>query len=112
MVGTKLDCYWHFCTIGDQYLGQIVALLNPLSQGFDVLPPHWTMTDPMLVDAILKAMNLTFGTIVTEHPTFTWQILVHTLACIVFYSDKLKEQIQRHSCHDFSKVSILQSDNN
>ena len=66
----------------------------------------------MLVDAILKAMNFTFGTIFTEHPTFTWQIVVWTIDCIVFHSDKLKEQIQRQSCHDFNKVSILQSNNN
>jgi hypothetical protein len=46
-IGTVLDVYWHFGSVGDNYLGRILALLDPNSQDFDSLPPHWRMICPM-----------------------------------------------------------------
>ena len=42
-VRTLLDCYWHFCPIGDKYLGQIAVGLYPNFLDFDILPSHWTL---------------------------------------------------------------------
>jgi hypothetical protein len=46
-IGTVLDMYWYFGSVGDNYLGRILALLDPNSSDFDLLPPHWMMICPM-----------------------------------------------------------------
>ena len=46
-IGSVLDVYWHFGSVGNQYLGQILAGHDPNKENFDVLPPHFTMQDPM-----------------------------------------------------------------
>ena len=112
-VGTVLDCYWHFCPIGDEYLGRIAVGLHPNSLQFDILPPHWTVGNPQSNEDIVAAMNITFGTVVSNHETFSWQILSGTLACIVFHSNDLQETMRNYpgGNHEFSKVKILQSIN-
>ena len=49
-VGQILDCYWHFGSVGDQYLGRILCGLTIDSDEFDKLPPHWIILNPMEVE--------------------------------------------------------------
>jgi len=46
-MGQVLDVYWHFLKVGDQYLGRVLACLDPNSFEFGSLPPHWNITNPM-----------------------------------------------------------------
>ena len=39
-IGKILDVYFKFAMGGDQYFGQILALLDPNKDEFAVLPPH------------------------------------------------------------------------
>jgi hypothetical protein len=69
-IGKVLDVYWHFDSVGDQYLGSVLAGLHPNSEQFDILPPHWKVRDPMNNATIARGMKLTFRSILTEHPSF------------------------------------------
>ena len=51
-----LDIYWHFGSVGDQYLGQILAGHDPNKENFDVLLPHFMMKDPMGNTKVRKEM--------------------------------------------------------
>jgi hypothetical protein len=46
-LGHVLDLYLHFAEPGDTFLGCILAGLDPSSEEFGVLPPHWKLDDPM-----------------------------------------------------------------
>jgi hypothetical protein len=51
-LGQILDIYWHFVKPGDHYLGRCLAGLDPNSADFAVLPPHFTVGDPRIREAI------------------------------------------------------------
>jgi hypothetical protein len=57
--------------------------------------------------SIRTAVEITFGTILEEHPTFS-KVLVRSLACIVHHSEKLTEQMFAVPGHDFNKIKLLQ----
>jgi hypothetical protein len=46
-LGALLDVYWHFASIGDHYLGHILAGFDPNIPDFGTLPPHWTTFSPL-----------------------------------------------------------------
>jgi hypothetical protein len=56
-----LDIYWHFAEPGDHYLGRCLAGLDPNSADFAVLPPHFTVGDPMEHPRIREAIDLMYG---------------------------------------------------
>jgi hypothetical protein len=105
-ISQVLDVYWHFCSIGDHYLGRILAGLDPNDSSFGTLPPHWTTSNPMENDHIRKAMQLTFGEIVEEHRTM-FPLLLRSLACIVYHHEGLLEQMVSIPGHDFTKIAIF-----
>jgi hypothetical protein len=93
-VGHVLDCYWHFCQTGDQYLGRILCGLDPNSNDFDVLPPHWSIMNPMSNnDDVKNGMEMMYGRqFLDEHKDFV-PILVRSLACFVYHSNDIKTEI-------------------
>ena len=60
-IGSVLDVYWHFASVGDQYLGRILAGFDPTSSRFDTLPPHWKIDNPLTNGNIRVGMDMTFG---------------------------------------------------
>ena len=108
-LGAVLDVYWHFAKTGDEYLGRVLAGLDPNDVSFALLPPHWTLVNPMENEHVKKAMTTLYGVIMesyrhkAENPT---PMLLRCLACIVFHSDKLLE-VMVVPGHDFSKLAIL-----
>ena len=102
-IGSVLDCYWHFGSVGDQYLGQILAGLNLNSSSFDVLPPHWITHSPMENEVVRTAMITTFG----EVPAQFLPVVLRCFACMVYHSDHLIRQMVSVPGHDFTKLSIL-----
>ena len=101
-----LDVYWRFGSVGDQYLGRILSGLDPNSDTFDVLPPHWTMNNPMGNNKIKKGIEMTFGEIINYHTHFV-PILLRCVACIVFHSTKLIEQMVSVPSHDLNTLRLL-----
>jgi hypothetical protein len=63
-LGKVLDIYWHFSEAGDAFLGRALAGMDPNKESFGILPPHFTMADPMADKDIKEAMELCFGTII------------------------------------------------
>ena len=105
-IGSVLDVYWHFGSVGDQYLGRILAGLDPMSPNFDVLPPHWNISDPMSNEFVKRGMNLTYKNFMENKPAYT-ALILRLFACVVFHSDALIATMASHSGHDFTKVAIL-----
>jgi hypothetical protein len=105
-IGTVLDVYWHFGSVGDNYLGRILALLDPNSQDFDVLPPHWIMQAPMENPQVNQGMVLTFGKTLEHQPDHV-PLLLRAFACMVWHSDGLMAQMVSSPGHDFSKLAML-----
>ena len=105
-IGAILDVYWHFGSVGDQYLGRILAGLDPNSITFDTLLPHWTLANPMIDNHVRRGMEMTFSSILDEHPAFV-PILLRCFACIVYHSDGLIDQMVRSPGHDFAKLAML-----
>jgi hypothetical protein len=66
-MGKVLDVYWHFSEPGDQYLGQILAGLEPNSFKCAVLPPHWKMVNLMASLPVAEAMQLLYGPILEKY---------------------------------------------
>ena len=90
--GSVLDVYWHFASIGDHYLGRVLAGLQPNHVGFGTLPPHFSIQSPMENAIVLQAMEMMFGPIMVRYegkannPT---PMLLRCLACIVYHSNDL-----------------------
>ena len=61
-LGIILDIYWKFAEAGDHYLGRILAGLDPCSEKFGVLPPHFTV--PIENEFIKEGLNICFGNII------------------------------------------------
>jgi hypothetical protein len=109
-IGSVLDVYWHFGSVGDHYLGRILCGLDPNNTNFAILPPHWKVEDPLGNSTIKGAVNMMYGPILqayngkSENPT---GIVLRCMACIVYHSDRLLETMVKYPGHDFLKIPIL-----
>jgi len=59
-LGCVLDLYWHFSEPGNTYLGRVLAFLQPNHPSFAMLPPHFTLDEPMSNDTVKEGMLLCF----------------------------------------------------
>ena len=81
--------YFKFAMGGDQYLGRILALLNPNDDSFEVLPPHRKDQNH---ESVVKGLQIKFGNVLTKHQDTNHDptgILALLLASIVYHSDWL-----------------------
>ena len=89
-MGKVFDVYWTFAHAGDQYLGRILAGLDPNSANFACIPPHFE--EGLENSDINEAMNLCFKNIMDKNaeelPNIIG-ILLRFLACMVHHSDYL-----------------------
>jgi len=86
-IGKILDIYFKFALGGDQYLGRILALLDPHHESFSILPPHWT--DPAH-PSVIQGIRICFGNVVTAHSGTNHDpsgLLSLLLASMVHHSD-------------------------
>ena len=106
-IGKILDVYFKFAMGGDFYLGRLLALLDPESEDFAILPPHWK--DPTH-QTITKALRITFGDVLLKHgetnhdPTGLLSLL---LASMVHHSDWLLSIMAKYPSHPFHSIPIL-----
>jgi hypothetical protein len=111
-LGGVLDLYWHFCEPGDYFLGRVLAGLDPDSSEFVLLPPHWTIDNPMENETIAEAMRLLYATILQKwgsNEAFSVEgLLLRLLPSIIYHEEFLREQIRAVPGHPFSKIAILQ----
>ncbi|KAL3759839.1 hypothetical protein ACHAWU_007583 [Discostella pseudostelligera] len=106
-IGKILDVYFKFALGGDQYLGRILALLNPNNESFSILPPHWT--DPAH-PTVIRGIRICFGNVVTAHcgtnhdPSGLLSLL---LASMVHHSDWLIGMCSKYPSHPFHSLLLI-----
>ena len=105
-LGKVLDIYWRFAEAGDNYLGRCLCGLDPNCTTFSVLPPHWTVENPVEDPDIGDALRLMYGVILVKHPS-SIGVLLRVLASVVYASDWLLEMSGRHQGHPFHCYSIV-----
>ena len=106
-IGKILDVYFKFALGGDQYLGRILALLDPSDASFSILPPQWI--DPTHPSVIL-GIRVCFGDVVTVHSGTNHDpsgLLSLLLASMVHHSDWLIGVCSRHPSHPFHSLPLL-----
>lgn len=85
--------------------------MDPNSEVFSTLPPHWNLTDPLSNESIRQGMHMMFATILQKwsstqsDPT---ALLLLCLAAVVHQSGWLKKVIHNNPGHPFGNISILQ----
>ena len=104
-IGKILDVYFKFAMGGDQYLGRILAMLDPNSTKFAVLPPHWKEpTHPRVMEGI----HLNFHGVLQAHEKNDPSGMLSLLfASIVHHSDWLQGICAEHPSHPFHDIPIL-----
>jgi hypothetical protein len=107
-MGKVLDVYWQFADVGDAYLGRCLCGLDPNLSTFSVLPPHWTVDDPVHDPDIEDALQLMYGVIIAQHPN-SIAVLVRLLASVTFASDWLLASSAQYAGHPLSAVPLLQN---
>jgi len=108
--GQVLDVYWHFASIGDHFLGRLLACLHPNELGFATLPPHWTTTNPMENPHICKAMKMMYRPILNKYkgqPNDPTPLLLRCLACVVHHVNTLLDVMVKIPGHDFCKLPLF-----
>ena len=97
-MGAVFDAYFKFLPTGDQYLGRILAGMDPNLASFKTLPPHWNIENPMSDPRIKDAMVGNFQTILENHGMDSHDptgLLLRCLACLVWHSDAILETVPR-----------------
>lgn len=107
-LGKVLDVYWQFAEAGDNYLGCCLCGLDPNLSTFSVLPPHWTVENPVDDPNISDALHMMYSVIIEKHPN-SIAVLVWVLASVTYASDWLLATSGRYPGHPLSAVPLLQS---
>jgi hypothetical protein len=86
-LGRILGIYWHLAEPGDHYLGCCLAGLDPNSEDFAILLPHFTHGNPMENTRIRKAIELMYGPSLQQWPAQKVQtLLLSSARCFLLWS--------------------------
>jgi hypothetical protein len=107
-LGKVLDVYWQFVEVGDSYLGRCPCGLDPNNSTFSVLPPHWTVDNPVEDTDIGGALQLMYGVIIGQHPS-SIAVLVRVLASVTYASNWLLETSGLYCGHPFGAIPLLEN---
>ena len=102
--GAVFDVYLLFAEPGDQYLGRILAGLDPNSASFGVLPPHFKV--PATHESIQEAMLICFGDLGANY-SVTAQ-LERMLASMIYHIDWIRKCAANNPEHPFNQLPLLQ----
>ena len=110
-LGRILDIYWHFSEPGDHYLGRCLAGLDANSEDFAILPPHFTVGDPMQNARIREAVELMYGPALQKwsgtkdsDPT---ALFCKVLPSLVYHSEFLQMTIRRVPGHPVAGIPLI-----
>jgi hypothetical protein len=101
-IGKILDVYFKFAMGGDQYLGRILALLDPNEDSFATLPPHWK--DPCH-PSVFRAVKITFRNVLFKHGETTHNptgLLSLLLASLIHHFAWIKSICSQYPDHPYS----------
>ena len=107
-LGKVLDLYWKWSALGDCYLGRCLSGIDPDSEDFATLPPHFK--EGMENKHIAEAMQLCFGSIIVawSGTCAIQSALMLFLASMVYHQKFLLGYIAQNSKHPFQSIPILQ----
>ena len=108
-MGKVLDVYWHCAEPGDNYLGRVMACLNPLLPSFKILPPHFKMVNPCDNKNISEAMTLMYGPILdrwVDTPQDPTGVLLRLLATIVHHFEWIQSMAYFSTDHPFNSIPL------
>ena len=108
-MGVILDIYWQWAASGDQYLGRILAGLNPESPGFNSLPPHFKVPfdDPRVEEGMRICFGNLLNVVADDETSFLPALLQLCLASLVHHADKLQVLVCTTASHPFANIPIL-----
>jgi len=107
-LGTILDIYWKFAQRGDQFLGRFLTGLDPDSQDFDVLPPHFMCTAED--DLVKQAMRVCFGKILDDQDenSFLYAVCYQCLPSLIYHETAIRKEISKTKYHPWRSLPIFQ----
>jgi len=106
-ISAVLSIYWQFADAGDNYLGRCLAGLDPNSDTFAALPPHFSEVDMVNDVDYLEAMTLMFGPIL-DNPTFNSKAVLSRLLCAVIYNFDFYIAIKnKYPGHSFTLIPLM-----
>lgn len=106
-MGKVFDVYFNFGECGDNYLGRILAGLDPNSTNFGDLPPYFKKD--MNDDVIKQGMTCMYGDLLKSHPNSV-SILLLCFASVIYHIEFIKEVIDKNPGHIFSTLPLLQDE--
>ena len=107
-MGKVLDVYWTFAHAGDQYLGRILAGLDPNSGSFAIIPPHFK--DGMGNEIVKKGMNLCFKKVLDTNARVNPNmqgILLRCLASMVHNFSKIMKLIEHEASNPLWQIPVF-----
>ena len=107
LIAKVLDVYFKFGTGGNQYLGRLLAFLDPSDSSFAVLPPHWK--DPTHTTVVL-GLEIAFQGILDTHQNESYDptcLLRLLLASIVHHFDWIISVCSKYPGHPFHGLALL-----
>jgi hypothetical protein len=109
-LGKILDIYWHFAEPGDHYLGRCLAGLYPTSEDFVILPPHFTVGNPMENVRICEAVELMYGPLLQQwagtKDSDRTALFCKVHPSLVYHSEFLQSTIRRVPGHRFAGIPL------
>jgi hypothetical protein len=106
-----LDNYWHFAEPGDHHLGRCLAGLDPNSEDFAILPPHFTVGNPMENVRIHEAVELMYGPSLQQWASTKdldpAALFGKVLPSLVYHSESLQSTIRRVPGHPFAGIPLV-----
>ena len=103
--GSKVfDIYFNFGTAGDSYLGRVLAGLDPNSDEFGILPPHFKDAD----EVVEEGMKSLFDKLPELYPDLKG-LWMFGLASVVYHREFLVKIMGEYPGHPIAQIPLLQN---
>ena len=106
-MGRVFEKYFNFGKYSNNYLGRILASLDPNSTSFGDLPPYFKKD--MNDDVIKQGMTCIYGDLLKSHPNSV-SILFFCFASVIYHIEFIKEVIDKNPGHLISILPVLQDE--
>ena len=104
-MGKVFDIYFNFGIAGDCYLGRVLAGLDPNSDTFSILPPHFKDSSNACVE---KGLCSLYDKLPVVYPNLRGVFLLG-LASVVYHSDFLLRITCNDPTNPIAQIALLQN---
>ena len=103
-MGKVFDIYFNFGTTGDSYLGRVLTGLDPNSDEFAILPPHFKNVEEVIEEGLCSL----FDKLPEVYPDLKG-VWMFGLASVVYHSDFLLNIMVEYPGNPISQIPLLQN---